>query len=154
MKYSEGSIGRIFVISLDDGDKLPQAVEDFAVKKRVSRAMCMLVGGIDDSGNIVVGPKDRDTMPPDPILYKLSGVHEVCAVGTIFPDEEGNPRLHMHAALGRDGKTHTGCIRPGVEVWKLGEFVILEILKSSARRTFDASTGFHLLDMPGGALGR
>ena len=151
MKWSEGNIGRIFVVSLDDGDALPQAIEDFAATKGLSRAMCMLVGGIDDGGNIVVGPRDRVSMPPDPILYKLSGVHEVCAVGTIFPDDEGKPRLHMHAALGREGKTHTGCIRPGVEVWKLGEFVILEILNSSVRRKMDPSTGFHMLDAPGGA---
>jgi predicted DNA-binding protein with PD1-like motif len=145
MKYSEGNIGRIFVVSLDNGDHLPVTIEDFAAEKGINRAMCMLVGGIDDGGNIVAGPRDRHTMPPDPILYKLSGVHEVCAVGTLFPDDEGKPRLHMHAALGREGQTHTGCIRPGVDVWKLGEFVILEILNSAARRKIDPSTGFHAL---------
>jgi len=150
MKYSEGSIGRVFVISLDDGDELPRAIEDFAAEKGVSRGMCMLVGGIDDGGTIVVGPKDRDTLPPEPMLYKLGGVHEVAAVGTLFPDADGRPRLHMHAALGRDGKTRAGCIRPGVNVWKLGEVILLEILNNTAARRLDSATGFEVLQTEAG----
>ena len=146
MKYSEGAIGRIFVLSLEDGEELPKAIEDFAAEKGISHGMCMLVGGIDDGGNIVVGPRDRDTLPPDPILYTLTGVHEVAAVGTLFPDPEGKPSLHMHAALGRDGETRSGCIRPGVSVWKLGEVILLEILDSPAARVLDPKTGFAVLD--------
>jgi predicted DNA-binding protein with PD1-like motif len=149
MKYSEGKIGRIFVLSLEDGERLPEAVEDFCAKNRVARAMCILVGGIDDGGTIVVGPSDRDAMPAVPLLFKLNGVHEVNAVGTIFPDNEGFPRLHMHAALGREGRTHTGCIRPGIDVWKLGEFIIFEILNSPAARKRDSDTGFAILDAEG-----
>ncbi len=146
MKYSEGSIGRVFVVSLDDGEELPRAIEEFAARKDVSRAMCILIGGIDDGGQIVVGPRDRETMPPEPVLFRLAGVHEVAAVGTIFPDDAGKPRLHMHAALGRDGETRAGCIRPGIEVWKLGEVVLLEILNSPARRRRNPATGFDVLE--------
>ena len=147
MKHSEGSIGRIFVIRLEDGDHLPDALEDFAAERGVSRAMCVLVGGIDEGGNIVVGPRERDTMPPEPMLLRLNGVHEVCAVGTMFPDADGKPRLHMHAALGRDGETRTGCIRPGVDVWKLGEVVLFEILNNPAGRRTDPATGFDVLEV-------
>ncbi len=152
MRYSEGSIGRIFVLSLDNGDKLPACLENFAAEKKISRGMCVIVGGIDDGGNIVVGPKERETMPPDPILHRLTGVHEICAVGTLFPDTEGKPRLHMHAAFGREGETRTGCIRPGVEVWRLGEVIILEITNNSAVRKKDAQTGFDMLDAGDAAL--
>ena len=149
MKYSEGSIGRIFVISLEDGEELPRAIEEFAAEKGISGGMCMLVGGIDDGGNIVVGPKDRETLPPEPVLYKLAGVHEVAAVGTLFPGEDGKPKLHMHAALGREGQTRSGCIRPGVNVWKLGEVILLEILNTSAARKLDPDTGFEVLKADG-----
>jgi len=149
MNYSEGRIGRIFVLSLDDGERLPQAVEEFCAEKRVARAMCILVGGIDGGGTIVVGPNDRNATPPVPLLFKLDGVHEISAVGTIFPDNDGFPRLHMHAALGREGKTRAGCIRPGIDVWKLGEFIILEILNSPAVRKQDPNTGFAILDAEG-----
>ncbi|RJP67582.1 MAG: DNA-binding protein [Candidatus Abyssobacteria bacterium SURF_17] len=145
MKFSQGEIGRVFVMRLEDGDKLPQTIEDFAAQQGVSSAMCVLVGGIDDGGTIVVGPRDRTTMPPEPMLFKLKGVHEVSAVGTLFPDAQGRPRLHMHAALGREGNTHTGCIRPGVDIWKLGEVVLLEILNSTAVRRKDPATGFEVL---------
>ena len=149
MKYSEGNIGRIFVISLEDGEELPRAIEEFAAEKGVGGGMCMLVGGIDDGGNIVVGPKDRKTLPPEPMLYKLAGVHEVAAVGTLFPGEDGKPKLHMHAALGREGQTRSGCIRPGVNVWKLGEVILLEILNTSAARKLDPDTGFEVLKADG-----
>jgi predicted DNA-binding protein with PD1-like motif len=85
-------------------------------------------------------------MPPEPLLHTLIGVHEICAVGTLFPDAEGNPRLHMHAALGREGQSHTGCIRPGIEVWKLGEVILLEIIDNSAIRRRHPETGFDTLD--------
>ncbi len=81
MKYSEGNIGRIFVISLEDGDELPRAIEEFAAEKGIAGGMCILVGGIDGGGNIVVGPRDGETLPPEPMLYRLMGVHEVAAVG-------------------------------------------------------------------------
>jgi predicted DNA-binding protein with PD1-like motif len=145
MKYSEGAIGRIFIISLEDGEEMPRAIEEFAAEKGVASGMCMLVGGIG-SGNIVVGPKDAETLPPEPMLHKLVGVHEVAGIGTLISDSEGVPRLHMHAALGRDGQTRSGCIRPGVSVWKLGEVILLEILNSPAIRRLDPATGFAVLD--------
>lgn len=149
MKYSEGSIGRIFVIRLEDGDRLPHLLEEFAKQKGVSRAMCILIGGIDQGGTIVVGPRERDSAPPEPVLLELGGVHEVAGVGTLFPDADGKPRLHMHAALGRGDKTHTGCIRPGISVWNLGEVIMLEILGSPAVRRRDAASGFDVLEAEG-----
>lgn len=146
MKYSEGKVGRIFVIRLEDGDRMPDAIESFARENNVLRGMCILVGGIKDGGNIVVGPKNGDSLPPQPITFRIDGVHEIAGVGTVFPDDEGNPKLHMHASLGREGKTSTGCIRPGIEVWKVGEIVLLEIKENPARRKKDSQTGFELLE--------
>ena len=146
MKYSEGKVGRIFVIRLEDGDRMPDAIESFAEKNNVLRGMCILVGGIKDGGNIVVGPKNGDSLPPQPVTFPIKGVHEIAGVGTVFPDDEGNPKLHMHASLGREGKSSTGCIRPGIEVWKVGEIVLLEIKENPARRKKDFQTGFELLE--------
>jgi len=145
MRYTEGKVGRIFVVRLEDGDKLPEAIESFARKNNVFRAMCILVGGIREGGNIVVGPKDGESMPVVPMIFGLKGIHEICAVGTIFPGTDGKPRLHMHAALGREGKTRSGCIRPGIEVWKLGEAIVLEIKENTAHRK-DNATGFSMLE--------
>lgn len=54
--------------------------------------------------------------------------------------------LHMHTALGRKEAAHVGCTRPGVEVWKLGEAILLEITESTARRLLDLVTGFEMLE--------
>jgi len=146
MKYTEGRIGRVFVVRLEDRDKLPRAIESFAQENNVSRAMCILVGGIRNGGNVVVGPEDNKSMPVVPIIFELKGVHEICAVGTIFPDSDGKPKLHMHAALGREGNTRCGCIRPGIELWKLGEVIVLEITNNTAYRKEDAEAGFSMLE--------
>lgn len=144
MQYSGGSVGRVFVLRLEDGDKLPDVVENFAKDKDISGAACWFVGGMHD-GTLVVGPKDASTMPPEPMLHTLDGVHEAAAVGTIFPDESGMPRLHMHAALGREGETRTGCIRPGVHTWVIGEVILLEVAHADMIRKTDPETGFSLL---------
>jgi predicted DNA-binding protein with PD1-like motif len=71
--------------------------------------------------------------------------HEVLGLGTLYPDEDGVPVLHMHAALGRDGETLTGCIRPGLDVWLVGEVIIMEIEGSELLRKQDAQYGLCLL---------
>ena len=146
MKYSEGNIGRIFVIRLEDGDKLPAAIESFAADHNVLRGMCILVGGVKGDSKIIVGPESSDAMPPAPMLLSLIGVHEISGVGTIFPDKQGKPILHMHAAMGRGDQTKVGCIRPGIDVWQVGEVILLEITDNTSQRVLDDLTGFALLE--------
>lgn len=146
MKYSEGNIGRVFVIRLEDGDWLPQSLEDLAKDKEVKRGICLLVGGVKGGGTIVAGPSQEDILPIETINKMVNGIHEVAAVGTIFPDENGIPKVHMHAALGRDQETITGCIRLGIETWKIGEVILLEIINNNAHRAKEATTGFELLE--------
>jgi predicted DNA-binding protein with PD1-like motif len=146
MKYSEAKLNRIFVIRLEHKDKLPACLEEFCIKNHIQRGMCILVGGVNDASRIVVGPEHGEKMPPEPMLYTLKGVHEVSGVGTIFPDENGTPKLHMHAALGRKGKTRAGCIRPGIEIWHVGEIILFEINNNPGKRVKDNLTGFELLE--------
>jgi predicted DNA-binding protein with PD1-like motif len=144
MKYAQASLGRVFVLRLEDGDHLPDCLESFAAEHGLSQAFCALVGGVA-SGQIVVGPKDGQALPVTPMLHTLAGVHEAAAVGTIFPDEAGVPRLHMHAALGREGQTRAGCVRTGLDIWKIGEVIILELTGARLVRRRDPATGFELL---------
>jgi predicted DNA-binding protein with PD1-like motif len=80
------------------------------------------------------------------MMTLLRGVHEACGVGTIFTDEEGTPKLHMHASFGRNDNAVTGCVRAGVQVWHIGEVVILELTGGSAKRTKSEETGFEFLE--------
>jgi predicted DNA-binding protein with PD1-like motif len=145
MRHAEAGIGRTFVIRLEDGDRLPGALEDFAREHGVARGVCLLLGGAG-GGRIVVGPERGEDLPPLPVELPLVGVHEMAGVGTIFPDAGGAPSLHLHAAFGRGAETKTGCIRPGVDVWKVAEVVLLELVGTTARRAKDLATGFTLLE--------
>jgi predicted DNA-binding protein with PD1-like motif len=145
MKATEGKIGRVFVIRLEDGDVIPECIEKFAKKNKVTMGHVILVGGIG-GGQIVVGPRRSEQMPPEPMLLPVDGAHEVAGVGVIAPDEKGNPVLHIHAALGRSGQTMTGCLRPGVTTWLVGEAILYEIVGAKASRVKDARSGFSLLE--------
>jgi predicted DNA-binding protein with PD1-like motif len=81
------------------------------------------------------------------MLTSLRGVHEACGVGTILADEEGKPKLHMHASFGRNEQTVTGCVRMGVDVWRIGEVVVLELTGAKALRAKDKETGFEFLEI-------
>jgi len=144
MKVAEGTLGRVFVLRLENGERLPDCIEAFAAERGVSRAFCALVGGIDGA-TIVTGPVDGNAMPPVAVLTALAGAQEVAAVGTLFPDAEGRPRLHMHGAFGRGEEARVGCIRPGIDVWTIGEFLIIEFQGLDMTRRRDPATGFELL---------
>jgi predicted DNA-binding protein with PD1-like motif len=145
MKVSEGHIGRVFVIRLEDGDVVPDCIEHFARENGVSVGHAILVGGIG-GGQVVVGPRDSHQRPPDPMLLPVDGAHEVVGVGVLAPAEDGEPVLHMHGALGRSGHTVSGCLRPGVATWLVGEVILYEILGTKAARIMDSESGFALLE--------
>jgi len=145
MRACEGRLGRVFVLRLEDGDVIPDCIELFAREKGVSAGHVVLVGGIG-GGQVVVGPRKSDEMPPEPVLLPVDGAHEVAGVGVLAPDESGNPVLHIHAALGRSGNTLTGCLRPGVTAWLVAEAVLYEIQGADMTRVRDSESGFLLLE--------
>jgi len=146
MKASEGKLGRIFVIQLEDGDVIPGCIERFAEEKGISVGQVILVGGIG-GGEVVVGPIRSEERPPQPMLLPIDGAHEVAGMGVLAPDDSGKPILHIHAALGRAGKTTSGCLRPGVTTWLVGEAIICEILGVDVTRVKDEESGFVLLEV-------
>jgi len=145
MKASEGHIGRVFIIRLEDGDVVPECIELFARENKVSVGHVVLVGGIG-GGQVVVGPRRSDERPPDPMLLPIDGAHEVVGVGVLAPGQDGKPVLHIHAALGRSGQTLTGCLRPGVITWLVGEVILYEIVDAKAARIKDKVSGIALLE--------
>lgn len=145
MKACEGQVGRVFIIRLEDGDVVPGCIERFAEEHRVAVGQVILVGGVG-GGKVVVGPERSDEMPPQPMLLPIDGAHEVLGVGVLAPDEDGKPVLHIHGALGRSGQTMSGCLRPGVTTWLVGEVILCEILGVNVARVRDEYSGFSLLE--------
>lgn len=144
MKTAQASLGRVFVLRLEDGDTVPQCVEEFAAENNVQRAFLAMIGGVGQ-GKLVVGPKQGDAPKIEPMTWSVPDVCEAAAVGTIFPDEQGRPKLHMHSALGRGDETHTGCVRLGIGVWKICEVILFEILGDMVRK-IEPKFGFEVLE--------
>jgi predicted DNA-binding protein with PD1-like motif len=145
MKFSEANPGRIFVIRMEDGDIIHEAIENFSREQHIRAAALVVLGGADCGSKVVVGPEAGRAKPIVPIQHILDNVHEASGVGTLFPDEQGNPVLHMHMAFGRQSETVTGCIRTGVKVWHVMEIVLIELTNTTGKRIIDAETGFKLL---------
>ncbi len=145
MKFSEAKIKKVFILRLHDREKLPDVIEEFALKHKIRCALCFMLGGTG-GGRLVVGPEKDNVSPINPILQTISGTSEILGIGTIFPDENKKPKLHMHAATGRKKNTLVGCIRPGINVWKIVEFIIIEITGTKSRRKLDSDAGFSVLE--------
>ncbi len=146
MQATEAKMGRVFVLRLEDGDRIPDSIEHFAALKGIIFGQVILVGGIR-GGQVVTGPRYSDQMPPEPMLLPVDGAHEAMALWVLAPGENGHPVLHIHAALGRSGQTLTGCLRPGVDTWLIGEIIILELTHVPAKRIKDNVSGFSLLQI-------
>lgn len=146
MKYSECKQGRTFVIRLEHGDIVHAEIEKFAHEMSIKAGILVVVGGADSGSTLVVGPEDGDVFPVNPLTQVLENVHEIAGTGTLFPDENGRPVLHLHMACGRQETTTTGCVREGVKVWQVMEVILIELTETRAARVLDHKTGFHLLD--------
>jgi predicted DNA-binding protein with PD1-like motif len=145
MKYSEATQGRVFVIRLEDGEIFHEQIEQFAKANGIERAYLNVVGGADKGSRLVVGPEESRTFPINPMVHELYDAHEVTGTGTLFPDDAGNPVVHLHMACGREENTVTGCVRSGVRVWQVLEVILIELLGTKATRMPDKATGFKLL---------
>ena len=145
MKYVSGNTGRVFVVRLEDGEVIHEAIEELAQKEKIKQASVTAVGGVDSGSVLVVGPEDGRAEKINPMQHTLQNIYEVTGAGTLFPDDEGNPILHLHLACGRTGETVTGCVRSGVKVWHVLEVILTEITDCQAVRKLDEATGFKLL---------
>jgi predicted DNA-binding protein with PD1-like motif len=149
VKFSECKPGRIFVLCLENGDIVHQEIEQFARDQSIEAASLIIIGGADKGSKLIVGPEQENEngTPVSALEVVLQNVHEIAGAGTLFPDQQGNPVLHLHMACGRQSSTRTGCIRRGVRVWHIMEVILFELLESKGRRVLDPDTGFTLLKL-------
>lgn len=146
MKYTEAKLGRVFILRLEHNDVIPDVIEEFSRKEKISNATVQFIGGADRNSKIVVGPEDGKAPKPKKMVAELEETHEVLGFGTIISNKDNNPILHMHAAFGRKECTITGCVREGVNTWLIGEVIVTEILTDNAKRLLNDS-GFELLEI-------
>ena len=146
MKYSQASMGRIFIIRLEDGDIIHEKIEEFAENQGIKSAALIAVGGVDRGSKLIVGPKAGRAKPINPMRYLLDETYEIVGTGTLFQDEEKKPILHMHISCGRKAETVTGCVREGVKTWHILEIILFELVGKEPMRVLDKKTGFKFLE--------
>ncbi len=147
MRSFEMERGRTFVLKLETGEVLHEALEGFCADKGIRNAVVSVVGGIGGGSRMVVGPELPCDKKVIPLTITLDAPHELTATGTIFPDEDGNPMVHIHGSAGREGRAVTGCLRAGVTAWLVLEVVLIELIGEGAVRKKDESTGFKVLEL-------
>lgn len=147
MKYIEATTGRTFILRLEHGDVVTDTIQNFAQLKGIKSAYVQIIAGAEKDSKIVVGPKDGTAAKPEKVYFNLPHVSEMAGVGTIFTNESGQPKLHLHSTFGQNGKAHTGCCWPGVITWHIGEVIIQELISEKASRKLNAENGFELLEI-------
>lgn len=147
MKYTQGSLGRVFVAKLDDGDAIYDSILEVANKEGIKSGIVMAVGGIR-SGKVVTGPEDPNNQVV-PIVNEFDDARELVGFGTIFPTD-GRPTLHMHAGIGNHEHVMIGCPRIAANVYLVLEVVIIELLGIEATREYDPRWAVHVLALGNG----
>ncbi len=141
MQYTEGQLGRVFVVRIDNGEDMLVSLRQFIEDKAIRAGSILFLGALMN-GRMVTGPEEP-VIPPVPHFVMFEGGWEVFGVGTIYPGE-GGPHIHYHASVGRSGHALTGCIREKAITYLIIEAVILEFTGLTARREFDKKTQVHL----------
>ena len=142
MQYTQGSLGRVFVARLDDGESVYEAVEEIARRESIFSAAVLAIGGMR-KGKVVTGPK-HPTGKVVPHYEEFDDARELVGVGTVFLSD-GEPMLHFHAGIGRGGSALVGCPRAGMSVYLVLEVVIIELVGVGAARALDEKSGLKLL---------
>ncbi len=142
MEYSVGHTGRVFVLRLDDNEDVLKSLESLALKEKVENGVFFVIGSLKE-GSVVSGAETEE-LPVIPIWHHLKKNHEILGIGNIF-QMEGQPKIHMHAALARGEECLMGCLREESKVFLLEEIIIFELLGMEAFREKDVRTGLSVL---------
>jgi predicted DNA-binding protein with PD1-like motif len=146
MQYSEGKMGRVFSIRMDDGEDLIESIQRFIQEKEIESGIARFIGALRD-GKAVTGPEEA-VVPPEPHFEAYESAWEVFGMATIYQSKEG-PKLHIHSSMGRGREALTGCIRDKAPIYLVIEAVLLEISGLEARREFDEKMGLFMLTLRG-----
>ncbi len=141
MQYSEGQVGRVFTVRIDDGEDFIREIERFVAAMNIQSGMIHFLGAAR-TATLVTGPKEP-VMPPTPRREEIFGGWELLGLATIYPGEEG-PSLHIHTVAGRGIRSLAGCLREKAEVYLVIEAIVTEFVGISARRFPDETTGVNL----------
>ncbi|BBL68976.1 PPC domain-containing DNA-binding protein [Methanoculleus chikugoensis] len=141
MQYSEGQVGRVFTVRIDDGEDFLREIQRFVAAMNIRCGTIQFLGAVR-SATIVTGPKEP-VIPPSPRGEEIFGGWELLGFATIYPGEDG-PSIHLHTAAGKGIRSLTGCLREKAEVYLVIEAIVTEFVGITAKRLPDEQTGVNL----------
>lgn len=142
MKYTQGTVGRVFLLKFENNDILIDSLSSFVKKEHLKAATMIFIGALR-KGDLVTGPKQA-VIPPQPNKLTFKDGWEVMGIGTIFTNSKG-PQIHIHSSLGKKNKVLTGCVRGKSKVFLVIEAVVFELKGIKASKDIDPKTGLNLL---------
>jgi len=142
MKYTKGTIGRVFLVRFEDEDILIEKLGVLARKEKILAATLIFLGALK-KGILVTGPK-KPVIPPEPNMVGFKDGWEVMGIGTIFTNKSG-PQIHIHSSMGKKNRVLTGCVRGESKVFLVIEAIIFELKGVKATKSPDPKTGLNLL---------
>jgi predicted DNA-binding protein with PD1-like motif len=128
---------------LHEGDSVYESIQSVAAREGIGSAAVFVIGGVKN-GAVVTGPIDQDERPLKTIVKRFDDAREIAGIGTLFKNEAGETKLHLHAAIGKGSEPIVGCPRLGLDCWLVTEVIILELVGISAVRAKEAG-GLELL---------
>ncbi|WP_027135895.1 PPC domain-containing DNA-binding protein [Geminicoccus roseus] len=131
---------RTFAVIMDAGDEVMAALEEFARTEKLSAAQVSAIGAFSRA---TLAFWERSTRE-----YRKIPVEEQTEVLSLLGDialtEDGQPKIHLHAVLGRaDASTLGGHLMDGVAEPTL-EVIVTES-PAHLRRVFDPDKGLALI---------
>jgi predicted DNA-binding protein with PD1-like motif len=142
MQYAKASLGRVFLLKFSHGDIVLEEIDKFCRGEKLKSATLFFIGALK-KGELVTGPK-KPAIPPEPNRLKFKDGWEVLGIGTVFTNKSG-PQIHIHAAMGKNRKALTGCVRRDSQVFLVIEAVVFELKGLKATKDIDPDTGLNLL---------
>jgi predicted DNA-binding protein with PD1-like motif len=143
MEYRSGTVGRVIAVRFDHDEDFFAGLKKIVLREQIESGWFQIIGAFMQAGT-VIGPREP-VVPPEPVWRKVDAVCEVLGSGSVHLDQ-GEPKIHLHAALGSHGETLTGCVRKDTRVYLTLELLLFELKGLGASRPWNDAGGFSRLE--------
>ena len=143
MEYRSGTVSRVIAVRFDHGEDFLAGLKELVLREKIESGWFQIIGAFMQAGT-VIGPREP-VVPPEPVWKEVDSVCEVLGSGSVHLDQ-GEPKIHLHAALGNHGETLTGCVRKDTRVYLTLELVFFELKGLGAARPWHEAGGFSRLE--------
>ena len=99
MQYSEGRLGRVFVVRIDDGEDFLAVMHEFLRMKSVRTGTILFLGALRQ-GRMVTGPEEA-ILPPDPHFVMFEGGWEMVGMALSARGKTVLQSTTMHRSAGQ-----------------------------------------------------